>query len=1399
MKDTAPAPSPSRLLIWTTVTARWALRLLVAAWLLLALSAAVLHFWIVPRIADYRETLQAQVTRLLGEPVRIGAISARSNNLFPSFELRDVVLHDAQQREALRLGRVTASLSPRSLWRFSFDQLVIDAPALEVRLDARGALYVAGLEVPTANQGDSSVLNWLFSQPELVIRNGSVRWTDERRGAPPLLLQFVDCVLSNGLRKHALRLDATPPPAWGARLSLRGQFNQPLLSTQAGRWRDWRGRIYADLPHVDISQIGQYIALGGAQVRQGSGALRVWADVRAGALTGVTADLSLSAVDATLAPDLQPLTLRGLRGRIAGHLERGIFEAQTQHLQFETAAGARWPGGNLWIEHRQASNLHAEQSRLRADHLDLALLAGLARSLPLDRALQRELTDVAPRGLVERINVDWHGPYDDPTIYTVDARLSALALDSQAAAPLPRPKSKPAGHSAPPTDSSPPLGRPGVRGVTIDLHATQKGGSADVSITQGALSFPGVFEDPLIALDQLSTRAQWTIQGKQISVSLPDLRFANADAMGQARVQWHTGDSGRAASNAPRDDARFPGILDLSGHLSRADATRVYRYLPQSIPKSVRDYVRDAVRAGRSDGVDFLVRGDLRHIPFTDPRQGDFRIAGRMNGVTYAYVPYDEEQPNQPSVWPTLTHLDGRIVFERSAMRVQDARGRIADAPAITFQKTEAQIPDMDAPQTRLQVDAQIRGPLGDALRIASRILGPSSREASRVLGEMSASGSSDYQMHLELPLEQMDQFKLQAKVGLNGNQLQVQPALPAFTQTRGSINFTETGFTLANVRARWVGGDTRIDGGGNYAGAGPQKINFRAEGSFDAEALRALRSPQWAEAARLGRRMTGAARYSAELSMLDGEPEFNFSSDLQGLGLNLPAPLVKAPQEPLALHIERKVTQRAARGGAALQDQFSFTLGQVASARYVRDLSGSGPPRVLAGSLALGQAAANPAAPQPGVLLQINQPRFDADAWKALFGNAADASEAKAAPAANRASDDSKDTDDDPSAYLPRQIVLRANEVQITGRRANNVVLGATREGGIWRINADSDALSGYAEYDQAHGGRLHARLARLYIARGEAEQQVESLLDESPRSLPALDIVVDDFRMHGTRLGHAEIDAVNLHRKRATREWRLNKLKLTTPEAELNAQGGWRAQSDGAQHMTLNFQLAIGDAGVLLTRLGMPDVLRHGKGRLDGNIGWRGSPLALDYPSMDGKLQIEVGSGQFLKAEPGLAKLLGVLSLQALPRRLTLNFSDIFSHGFAFDAVHGNAAIAQGIVHTDDLKMAGPSAIVQIAGSADLVRETQDLHVVVVPQLNAGAASLVATAINPAVGVGSYVAQLLLSKPLETAATQRFHIEGAWTDPKISKETKEQSQSPTPTPTPTQSQNPAPAQEKP
>jgi uncharacterized protein YhdP len=364
-----------------------------------------------------------------------------------------------------------------------------------------------------------------------------------------------------------------------------------------------------------------------------------------------------------------------------------------------------------------------------------------------------------------------------------------------------------------------------------------------------------------------------------------------------------------------------------------------------------------------------------------------------------------------------------------------------------------------------------------------------------------------------------------------------------------------------------------------------------------------------------------------------------------------------------------------------------------------------------------------------------------------------------------------------DPNAegYFPTRLALQAQSLSWGPRTVRRLVAGISRDEGLWRATVEAEQGSGSVEYRPARGttpARVQARLARLSLPPSDAVE-VENLLSEPPASVPALDIVVDDFELRGKRLGRLEIDAIN-RSEGGVREWRLNKLNLTGPEAKFTANGRWATEPGAApqrRRSTLDFKLDMADSGALLERLGAGRTIRGGRGVLSGQLGWAGSPLNLDFASLGGNVKLAIDSGQFLKADAGAGRLLGVLSLQSLPRRLAFDFRDVFQEGFAFDAITGDIDIRQGVAHTHNLRMRGVQAAVLMEGSAQLQRETQDLRMVIVPDINAGGMSLAYAAINPAVGLGTFLAQMFLRRPLAEASTREFHVTGPWADPKIDK----------------------------
>jgi len=1360
-------PLPSKLLkTWSGLT-RWLLGVVALAWLLLGLAWGALHWLIVPRIDEFRPQLEAQATRAMGVPVRVGAITARSNGMVPSFELTDVALMDAQNRVALSLPRVLVAISPRSLWRLGFEQVYIDQPKLDVRRLPDGRITVAGLDMSASAGTDSAVLDWFFSQIEFVIRAGVVRWTDEQRGAEPLVLQNVDAVARNLGRHHDVRLDATPPEAWGERFSLRGRFLQPLLSRQSGRWESWEGQLYAAFGRVDLSELRRYVDLG-VDISQGRGALRAWVDVSQGRPTGAMADVVLSEVKVTLGKELQALALQHLQGRVGGRLLAGGFEVSTQNLAFEAADGLRWPGSNLQVLFMRGEGQIPARGEVRADKLDLAALAQVVQSLPVDAVVRERLLRYAPKGQGEQLALTWLGSLSAPQSYTAKGRFSQLELAAVAPAP-------------------------GVRGLSVDFDLNQKAGRASVRLDQGAVDLPGIFQESLVDVAQLTAQARWQVKDERMAVQVSDLNFVNADAQGQAQIKWETSDPAKSANHS-----RFPGVLDLQATLSRANGTRVYRYLPLVIDQAARDYVQNAITAGAASNVRFAIKGEIDKLPEIDPRQGSFKISADVHDAAMAFVPRTL-QGVQELPWPTLTGLNGELVIDRMQLQVKNARAILAEAPGVQVARANVTIADLN--NTVVLVDADFAGPLPDALRVINA--SPIGGLIGGALAHSATSGGAGIKLKLALPIAQLDKSTVQGSVVLAGNDVQITPDSPKLSKARGAIHFSQTGFTLAGVQARMLGGDARLDGGlvlapgGDTTRATPTLI--RATGTASAEGLR--QATELGFVARLAHQASGSAGYTATLGFRRGMPELLVQSSLQGLALNLPAPLQKSVATSLPLRLQTELLNGPPEGAAptaSLRDRLTLSLGQLGSVVYEREVSGE-VPRVLRGAIGVGlDNQESVTMPVQGVKANIKLPQFNVDAWQEALSQLAGAS---IAPVTADVPADSADSQ--AAMYLPTTLAIRADALTFGGRQFNQVVIGGDRDGALWRANLSATELNGYLEYRQSpdgnaanSAGRVYARLARLTIA-PSAASEVEALLEAQPASIPALDIVVDDFELRGKRFGRLEVEAIN---RMATGsgaaagvgEWRLNKFNLSMPEATFAASGNWarlNAQSVAAsgaaqaaperRRAVLNFKLDIADGGALMTRLGMKDVVRRASGKMEGQVAWLGSPLKLDYPTLGGAFTVNVAAGQFLKADPGIAKLFGVLSLQSLPRRLTLDFRDVFSEGFAFDFLRGDVTVAQGIARTNNLQMKGVNAAVLMEGQADIANETQDLKVVVVPEINAGTASLIATVINPAVGLGTFLAQMFLRRPLIESNTQEFHVDGSWTDPHVSKVARTSAQS--------------------
>ncbi len=1334
-------------------------KLAIVVYFLFGATVLGLRYLVLPHIDSYKPEVESIATNALGNKVTIATIHASWQGLHPRLSLDHVVVHDKFGNDALTLPRVSATLSWWSVvtGQLRLYQLEIDRPDMDVLRDADGRLHVAGILVDTGSSGNGKGADWVLAQHEILIRDGRLRWNDYKRAAPELVLENVNVVLRNGWHHHRFALTATPPAAFASPLDVRAQFVHSHFTDRISDPAQWRGELYADLRDTDLTVWKSYFDYP-IELQQGKGSVRAWLNFDHAKVANLTADLSLSNVTARLRKDLEPLDLKHISGRISmgedftpGLLDSTPTFGANGHkisltdFSLQTTDGLFLPQTTLSESFAPARNGRPEKTEIKAKLLDLETLAKFIEHLPLPAAQRKILSDFAPRGILRDFTAQWQGAYPNIVGYNIKGQFAGLSLNPQA----PRP-ARPRSGKMPAQAAVPAI--PGFQNLTGQVDANDRGGSFSLASSDLSLQLPGYFAEPVLPFERLAMQAHWAFQeNDKLLLEIPKMDFVQDGVSGSF--------SGKHLMplNGPAGKPR--GTIDINGRLSRLDIAKTARYLPLQTPPALRDWLTGALIGGTITDVKLKLKGDLAQFPFhaavrNEKSRGEFSVAGNIENGTLNYAPGHTASDGKTLLWPVIDNINGRIAFDRARLEIDAESARTS---GVALSHVKAVIPDLAAHEMQLAVDGEAAGELQNFVRFSND--SPVSGWIGHFTDDVKATGDSRLALKLQLPLAHLEDAKVHGALQFAGNNVNLRSGLPALLGAGGKLEFNEKGFGIAGIKANFLGGPVLISGGTQRDGT----IQVKADGSISADGVRKTYSmPVTRQSTE---RIAGGTRYSATIRVKNKHPEVVVESNLAGLALDFPAPLGKSAAESLPLRFVLKDLPTS--DPAIARDEITLSLGPAISARYEREKSGdrNADWRVVRGGIGV-----NVPAPQPdsGVVANVSMKSLDLDAWNRAVASVV---------SGGGASDGAK-----PSGALslaqyvePEVLAARATELILLGKKLDNVVVGASHQNDAWQANIDSEQASGYVTWNQpqaGHGlGKVTARLASLVIPKSAASE-VSDLLEgkDTATEMPAVDIVAENFELFGKKFGHLELAAHNA-RGFGGREWRINKLAIVNPDGELKGTGKWTSKAGDSQS-SLTYTLDIADAGKLLDRFGFANVLRSGKGRMQGEISWKGMPFALDIPSLSGQFQLDIASGQFLKVDPAAAKLLGVLSLQSLPRRLVLDFRDVFSEGFAFDGVTATASIAQGVVKTENFKMRGVAATVLMDGTADIAKEAQNLHVVVIPEINMGAASVVyGLAVNPVIGVGTFLAQLFLRDPLMKAFTFEYQVTGPWKEPVVTK----------------------------
>ena len=765
-------------------------------------------------------------------------------------------------------------------------------------------------------------------------------------------------------------------------------------------------------------------------------------------------------------------------------------------------------------------------------------------------------------------------------------------------------------------------------------------------------------------------------------------------------------------------DLLLPGqggspYMNLLVNFTAPSVAHTALYLPAARmhPGLVR-WLDQAIVGGRVRRGTAMFNGRLRDFPF-DHQEGVFKVHFELDRGVLNYAPG----------WPSINEIATSVDFHNRRLDIkataQSLSSRIGAAHVV--------IDDLAAKPALLVVEGTADGPTSDALKFLRE--SPLKQKFARYLSAFTAAGKSHLTLSVSKPLNKAPAV-IHGSLDMTDSRLTVAKGMD-LSEIKGRLHFNNTGLSADHIDALVLGMPSVIDITTPEMLHAPV-INFRARGRADDQAI-ARFLPAF-----LTTHLSGAADWRAILSVPLGpqagslRSKLLIQSALRGIAVDLPVPLRKeqdesvdfslkiplprSPDAPLLLHMGDRLS-----GIFALNDQLRLARGEF---------------RFGPGTAQLPQ--------QEGLSLAGEIPYVSSTDWQPYL--------AMLQPSATA-----------PVSAPLRMINMKIDRLALLAHDFNAVQLKAVWYPQLWDIKVASRELKGDIKWPLTAGAPLQMRLDYLYLdAVGEVTDRAPAM---DPRDLPALDIHSKQFKFSGIDFGRLLLTAV-----KQPAGLRFDKLELISDVMQVTAHGKWLRNPTGVQSSVMDVGFNSGDLGKAFTRLGYADSIKEGRGHIDASIHWPGSPASFTVKKLAGVLNLTIKKGRLLAVEPGAGRIFGLLSLQALPRRLSLDFSDIFKKGFSFDRIQGSFKIADGEATTRDLEMKSPAARILTKGRVGLLAHDYDQEVTVMPHIiTTGLPVAGAVAGGLGVGVAILLAERLLKSDVDKVAKVKYTVTGSWDAPVV------------------------------
>ena len=850
--------------------------------------------------------------------------------------------------------------------------------------------------------------------------------------------------------------------------------------------------------------------------------------------------------------------------------------------------------------------------------------------------------------------------------------------------------------------------RPGVRGFTGRLRADWSGGRLEIG-SQDMVVDLGSHLTESIPVDLASGTVIWRRSGERITVLSDNIAISNADLDSQSNIQVIL-DKGKAP------------VIDLVSRWSISDIGSAKRFIPaQVMHRKLYDWFQYALVSGSIPNGTTRLYGPLDKFPF-DGGEGRFLLEANVRDTNFKFLPD----------WPAAEIIDMDVVLDNT--RLYTVRNRSINRGREVVD-AEVEIDDLRKPV--LTIDSYSTGTLESLYNYVQS--SPVAKVFGGHLRRVRVSGDATFKLDLMVPITDWRQFTFSARIVSTGGNLQIEGFEPPVTGLNGVVNIDRESVTSEALGGVFLGRPVQIELFDAPGELSEFQVIARGRGSVDAQGLiDGLGLP-------VAGLVEGETDYAVDLLFPRGGNEeptpftVRLRSDLVGLAVALPEPFLKPASEVASIEGDIAFIP----GGQRIESRGAADGGLSWNIVFTQD---GGLWDLERGTLALGGETLA-AAETRGLHIRGNVENVRLDEWLRLSRG-----DEKRTGAADRI----------------RSIDVNVDSLRLLGQHLENHRVRVDRSARDWLVQFQGEQVTGsaFVPYDFGSNRAVVLDMERLVLP-GDSEQEVGADRQQiDPRTLPPITVKAGEFALGNRFLGAVETQFLR------TDEGLVAETFVARDETfEANGSARWVAEpTDPSGYRSyLMATLTSTDVSRTMRRLDYAPGIVSDDMTMLFDVSWSGGPRTDVFETLDGDVQVRFGAGQLDEIEPGAGRLFGLMSIVALPRRLSLDFTDVFDKGFGFDTIDGTFRIVDGEAYTCNLSLEGPAANIAIIGRASLTDLEYEQAAVVAANFGNTLPMVGAVVAGPQVAAALLIFSQIFKKPLQEMGQVYYAIDGPWDDPII------------------------------